>query len=129
MTFDGSPCVLLWNYSSAEKAEMDRFLAEVKAPPAVLIAKDQGYLPLKEIILAQAHGAQEFECAEKVVLFYKIPSKGIAFLIEQAKSRPLPRPIYAAVTEFSINWPLHELLADLIRERAAFAAAARQGQP
>ncbi len=120
MGLHGPPRLFLWNFSDEEKIRMDQFLAEVQAPPAVAIRKNQGYLSLQEIIHFDRSGDREFECEEKVVLFYNIPSKGISFLIDQAKRRQLPRPIYAAVTEESIHWPFHELMEDLIQEREAF---------
>ena len=122
----GPPRLFLWNYNEEEKARMDQFLAEVKAPPAVAIRKNQGYLALQEIIHLDKSGDQEFECDEKLVLFYNIPPKGISFLIDQSKRRQLPRPIYAAVTEESIHWPFHELMEDLIQEQEAFKQMSQQ---
>lgn len=124
----GPSRLLLWNYSDEEKIQMDRFLAEVQAPPAVVIRKNQGYLSLEEIIHLDKSGDLEFDCDEKLVLFYNIPPKGISFLIDQSKRRQLPRPIYAAVTEESIHWPFHELMGDLIQERKAFEQMAQQKQ-
>ena len=115
-----TPRLLVWNYTDEEKADLDRVLQEVEAPLAVNIAKDQGYLVLKDIIHSDMHGEQEFQCDEKFVLFYNIPSKGISFLIDLAKKRNLPQPIYAAVTEHSIEWPFSELAEHLIAEREEF---------
>jgi hypothetical protein len=50
----------------------------------VAIRKNQGYLSLQEIIhfdRIDRSGDREFECEEKVVLFYNIPSKGSLFLL------------------------------------------------
>ena len=125
MNMDEHPRVLLWNYTDEEKASVDAFLAEVNAPPAVAIRKNQGYLLVSEILQAQS-GERELECDEKVALFYNIPNKGISFLIDQSKKRRLPQPIYAAVTEYSIHWPFNELVEDLIAEREAFRQAAQE---
>ena len=121
---NGEPRLLLWNYSDEEKARVDQFLEEVKAPPAVEIRKNQGKLLLKEIIHSATRSDQDFECDEKIVLFYNVPSKGMSFLIDKAKERKLPSPIYAAVTEHSIEWPFHELARELVNEREAFRVAA-----
>ena len=121
---DGEPRLLLWNYSDEEKSRVDQFLEEVKAPPAVAIRKDQGKLLLKDIIHGEKRCEQDFECDEKIVLFYNVPSKGMSFLIDHAKKRKLPYPIYAAVTEHSINWSFHELARELVNEREAFRVAA-----
>ena len=121
---NGEPRMLLWNYSKEEKARVDQFLEDIKAPPAVAIEKNQGNLLLKEIIHGDKRSDKEFECDEKIVLFYNVPSKGMSFLIDKAKERKLPYPIYAAVTEHSINWPFHELAKELVNEREAFRVAA-----
>ena len=122
---NGSPRLLLWNYTEEEKARVDRLLADVNAPPAVAIRKDQGYLPISDIV-TDTRGEQDFECDEKLVLFYNIPNKGISFLIDLSKKRNLPQPIYAAVTEHSIHWPLNELMEELIAEREAFKQAQQE---
>ena len=51
------------------------------------------------------------------MLFYNIPQKGVLFLLNAFKQTDLPRPIYAVVTEHSINWPFDELLEHLVEER------------
>lgn len=127
---DGDPRLLVWNYTDEEKAALDRLLTDVQAPPAVTIEKAQGHLPLKDIIHTDNRADTDFECDEKIVLFYNIPPKGMSFLIDVAKKRPLPRPIYAAVTEHSIEWPFSELAEHLIEEREEFrkrVAATREG--
>lgn len=124
---NGSPRLLLWNYTDEEKARVDQLLADVNAPPAVVIRKDQGYLPISDIVHTEKRGEQEFECDEKLVLFYNIPNKGISYLIDLSKKRNLPQPIYAAVTEHSIRWPFNELMEELIAEREAFKQA-QQGE-
>lgn len=125
---DGTPRLLVWNYTDEEKANLDHLLKDVEAPLAVTITKDQGHLVLKDIIHSDAHGEQEFECDEKFVLFYNIPPKGISFLIDLAKKRNLPQPIYAAVTEHSIEWPFSELAEHLLAEREEFRKRVAEAQ-
>jgi hypothetical protein len=114
---DKEPHLLVWNYTGEEKAELDGILQELAAPPAVTIEKDQGHLLLKEIIHTDKRSEEELHHDEKVLLFYNIPQKGILFLMDAFKKRELPRPIYAVVTEHSINWPFSKLLEHLIEER------------
>ncbi len=125
---DGTPRLLLWNYSEEELTLVSQVLEAVKAPPAVPIRKDQGYLLLKEIIHTDKRAEQEFECDEKVILFYNIPNKGMSFLIDLAKRKQLPVSIYASVTEHSIEWPFNELVEELVTEREAFRQAAKQNE-
>lgn len=125
---NGAPRLLVWNYTDEEKAALDRLLKDVEAPPAVTIAKDQGHLLVKEIVHTDKHADEEFECDEKIVLFYNIPPKGMSLLIDLAKKRHLPYPIYAAVTEHSIEWPFSELAEHLIEEREEFRKRVAEAQ-
>lgn len=111
------PRLLVWNYTSEEKHKLDTLLKEIGAPPAVDIDKAQGRLPLREIIDGDGPSEETFTSDEKVVLFYNIPQKGVLFLLNTFKQKDLPRPIYAVVTEHSINWPFNELLEHLVEER------------
>ncbi len=120
---DGEARLLLWNYTRDEKAELDRFLEELKAPPAVTIEKNQGYVLLKDIIHGAKRSEKEYECDEKIVLFYNVPPKGISFLINTGKERRLPSPIYASVTAHSIEWPFCKLAQELLHEREAVRVA------
>jgi len=124
----GEPRLLVWNYTDEEKTALDQLLKDVQAPPAVTIEKDQGHLSLTEIVHTDKRTENTFECDEKIVLFYNIPPKGMSFLIDVSKKRPLPRPIYAAVTEHSIEWPFSELADHLIEEREEFRKRVAQSQ-
>jgi len=124
----GEPRFLVWNYSEEEKRNFDQYLEGVGAPCARTIKKNQGFLTLREIIHTEKTLDREFECPEKVLLFYNIPSKGVYFLINDFKSRNLPRPIYAVVTEHSINWPFSELVDHLIEERETIRKLSKKKQ-
>jgi hypothetical protein len=81
------------------------------------IEATQGHLTLREIIHSNAHSEEPFVSYEKVVLFYNVPRNGVFFLINIFKERDLPQPIYAVVTEHSIEWPFSRLLEHLVEER------------
>lgn len=114
---EGAPRLLVWNYSKEEKERLDALLKEIGAPPAVTIEKGRGNLTLREIIHTDTHSESEFSSDEKVILFYNIPQKGVFFLIDTFNKSSFPRPIYAVVTEHSIEWPFSELLDHLVGEK------------
>jgi len=113
------PRLLVWNFTPEEKEKLDRMLELVKAPPAFSISPEQGHMLVRDILHSNQVGTEAFVCDEKIVLFYNIPQKGVLFLIQKFKDANLPRPIFAVVTEHSINWPFSELAAHLIEERRA----------
>ena len=118
---DQEPRLLVWNYSPEEKQQLDSLLQEIGAPRAVSIAPNQGHLLLREILADEEGSGEMLQSDEKVVLFFNIVQKGVHFLIDTFKQTELPRPIYAIVTEHSINWPFSELLEHLVQEREALA--------
>jgi len=123
---DKEPRLLVWGYTPEEKGALDGVLAELKAPPAFSIEKDQGRVVLRDIVHEGKRSEEILENDEKVLLFYNIPQKGILFLMDMFKKRDLPRPIYAMVTEHSIEWPFDELLEHLVEERDSAAAARKR---
>lgn len=126
---DQKPRLLVWNFTPEEKAELDRMLELVKAPPAFNISPHQGHMLVRDILHSDHVGTEAFVCEEKIVLFYNIPQKGIFFLIQKFKDADLPRPIFAVVTEHSINWPFSELAAHLIEERRAARERSTSTEP
>ena len=111
------PKLLVWNHTPEEKAELDALLKGIGAPGAVSIPEAHGYLTLREIIAGNGEPGQVLESQEKVILFHSIPQKGVFFLIDLFRKTDLPQPIYAVVTEHSIDWPFNELLGHLVQER------------
>jgi hypothetical protein len=109
--------LLVWNYTEEEKSRLDGVLKEIGAPPALSIEPGQGRLKLGDIIDGGGSHGEPLVSAEKVILFHEIPHKGVLFLMKFFKQTDLPRPIYAVVTEHSIQWPFHELLEHLVEER------------
>jgi hypothetical protein len=123
---DQAPRLLSWNYSSDEQKRLEEILKELGAPPVVAIERNQGHLPLREIIHTGNCCGKDFDSEEKVVLFYNIPQKGVFLLINVFKQKELPPSIYAVVTEHSIKWAFSDLLEHLIEERNAMAARAME---
>ena len=114
---EGRSRLLVWNYTEAEKSRLDDILRQIGAPPAVTIEPGQGRMKVGDIIEGKSPDGDPLVCDEKVILFHEIPHKGILFLMDFLKQTDLPRPIYAVVTEHSVQWPFHELLEHLIEER------------
>ena len=56
---------------------------------------------------------------EKAIIFNHIPASRMNLFIESLKKYRMKTPIMAVVTEQSIYWTLHELLTQLVHERAA----------
>jgi hypothetical protein len=115
------PKLLVWGYTREEVLTLNSFLQEMGAPPAILINPEQGRLTLRQIIHGELSG-EPLQLEERVILFDNVPNRGVQFLISALKAVPLHSPIYAVVTEHSIEWPFHELVQHLVKEREAWKA-------
>lgn len=111
------PRILLWDYSFEEMLGMDDFFQETGAPLVQAIEKDQGNLPIKDILFSDMRSDQEYSCNEKVMLFFNVPAQTIHTIMREAKKRDLPKTIYAVVTKDSIEWTFADLLSHLVKER------------
>ena len=114
---DSSPRILLWNYSYEEMLAVDLLLQTVSAPLLQAIERDQGNLPVHEILFTDKRSDKPFSCDEKVMLFFNVPAKTIHDVMDVMKEGSLPRPIYAAVTRESIEWTFSDLVDHLVKER------------
>jgi len=114
---DQGPRILLWNYTVEEMLQIDRFFQEIGAPSACVIEKDQGHLLVHEILFTDKRAEEGFSCDEKIMLFYNTPAEIIHTVMSRSKNMELPRPIYAMVTEQSIQWKFSYLADHLIKER------------
>jgi hypothetical protein len=114
---DPSPRILLWNYSYEEMLAVDLLLQTVSAPLLQAIERDQGNLPVHEILFTDKRSDKPFSCDEKVMLFFNVPARTIHDVMDVMKKGSLPRPIYAAVTRESIEWTFSDLVDHLVKER------------
>ncbi len=114
---NADPRILLWNYSFEEMLQLDHFFQSVEAPLVQAIEKDQGHLLVEDILFSDKRSDQEFSCDEKVMLFFNVPGTTIHTIMQEAKKWDLPKPIYAVVTDQSIQWTFAELADHLIKER------------
>ncbi len=117
---DSHPRILLWNYSVEELLRIDLFFGEIDAAPIQVIEKDQGHLRVHEILFTDKKADKEYVCDEKVMLFYNVPAETIHRVMQESKQRDLPRPIYAVVTNQSIEWQFSHLVDHLVKERNFF---------
>jgi hypothetical protein len=114
---DSSPKILLWNYSVEEMIELDRLFERVGAPEVKPVEKDQGDLPVHELLFTDNRCGTEFSCDERVMIFYNVPAPMIHTIMQETKGLEIPRPIFAVVTPQSIEWKFSELVDHLVKER------------
>ncbi len=118
---DTSPRILVWNYSDEELRSFELFLGEMGGPKVERIGKRQGHLLVRDILFTDKVSDEEFDSDEKVALFYNVQADIVQKVVSSIRSRrDLVRPIFAVVTQHSIDWRFSHLVGELIKERNYF---------
>jgi len=111
--------ILTFGYTDSEQKRIDERLAEIGVPQPFRLEKRHGSVVIGDILLQEAIGDEEFDCRERLVLFYNLSESGVRSLMHVFKSLEIPKPIFAIVTETSITWTLQRLMVHLIEEKRA----------
>jgi len=111
--------VLTFGFTDSERELIDERLAEIGVPPPARLEKRHGSVVIGDILRQGATGSEEFDCRERLVLFYNLSDAGVRSLMQVFKSLEIPKPIFAIVTETSITWTLRQLMEHLIEEKRA----------
>jgi hypothetical protein len=111
--------VLTFGFTDSERERIDERLAEIGVPPPARLEKRHGSVVIGDILRQGAIGSEEFDCRERLVLFYNLSDAGVRSLMQVFKSLEVPKPIFAIVTQTSITWTLRQLMEHLIEEKRA----------
>jgi hypothetical protein len=111
--------ILIFGFSAEEQSRIDQHLAAVGIPAPTRLEKRHGKVVIGDILRKSAIGEEEFDCDERLVLFFNLSDGGVRSLIQVFKSIEIPKPIFAVVTETSTTWTLEHLMAHLIEEKRA----------
>ncbi len=111
--------ILTFGFSAAEHERIDARLSEIGVPAPTRLQKGHGSVVIGDILREGAVGTEDFDCRERLVLFYNLSDAGVRSLMQVFKSLGIPKPIFAVVTETSITWTLRQLMEHLIEEKRA----------
>jgi hypothetical protein len=109
--------ILTFGFTGPEQQCIEDRLGEIGVPPPTRLERRHGSIVIGDILREGAIGEEEFDCRERLVLFYSLSEAGVRSLMQVFKSLEIPKPIFAIVTETSITWTLQQLLEHLIEEK------------
>lgn len=115
---DTSPRIYYWGFTPDELLLFDAFLQELSAPESLVIEPEHGHLTVREILSSEKKAGEAFIPNEKVMLFSNVPAEIIQKIMKEAKTRDVPRPIYAMVTKENVSWKFSDLVDHLKKEHA-----------
>ena len=111
--------ILTFGYTDTEQKRINERLAEIGVHPPTRLEKRHGSVVIGDILRKGKIGTEEFDCQERLVLFYNLSDGGVRSLMQVFKSLGIPKPIFAIVTETSMTWTLEQLMEHLIEEKRA----------
>lgn len=114
---------LVCGFSASEQLRFTEVLEKGKLLdlPVVFVAGDRAESLLGEIVeLPGGTGLDQDSDLERAVILSGITEKELHAVLRGYRERGLPPPLWATLTETSIEWPLSELLRELASEREAF---------
>ncbi len=114
-------CLLIAGFTEEEKTVLSKFIKEIEFPAFVEISPNQSKLTISEILKGKMGSIERKPFAERFIIFHNFQRSEISAFISVYKTLNLPRPLFAAVTPYSINWTLEKLLHDLTEERNGIA--------
>ena len=115
---DSNPRVLTWNLADAPG--WTELLVASGAPAPRAVNTEFGQAFVHELLFETALPGPGLVSAERLVLFFNVEADVIRAVMRAAREAGLARPIYATVTETSIEWRFRDLLEHLVEEREHF---------
>jgi hypothetical protein len=111
--------LLIYGFSDSQYQRIEQRLAQIGVPAPARLERRHGSAVIGDVLRRGTVGAEELDCDERLVLFYKVSDAGVSSLMRVFKSLEVPKPIFAVVTPTSITWTLAELMQHLIEEKRA----------
>lgn len=126
---DGKTCILVFGYDPKALEAIRAYAASMNIPEVIDVTPALAHNTLGQLI--EGNGAMSDKpvthTAPAVVL-NGVSSAELNQFVQNFRSLGLPRCLFAVVTETSIRWKFHDLVADLLEERAMFEKMRQEKQ-
>ncbi len=120
--------ILIFGYNEEENNKIKNFCLKNHFPEPVILCQSHKKILIKDLLINRYEPQDCIVRQDNLILFNKLPNYEISRFIDLFKKEGLRIPLWAAVTEHSINWSLEELLTELKKEREEFEKAKKQAE-
>lgn len=113
--------ILLYHFTASEIKQLRGAARIVGITEVILITPEEGNQTIRQILDNQPGPPCEDAPRQKAVIFNGISGNKVSVFLDLMKKFRFARPLIAMVTEQSIDWPLKEVIANLIDERMSLS--------
>lgn len=118
---EGKTCILVFGYDPLQLNAIKKYASELGIPEVIEVKKDETYNTLRQLIDGKGNvSSKKLEHGSPAIVLNAVASSELNGFVHNFKSLGLPKCLFAMVTETSINWKFHDLITDLLEERAMF---------
>lgn len=126
---EGRTCILVYGYDPIALSKIREYAKALNGIETVEVKKDQTYNTLSQLIDQTGNVSKQQENHEEpAVILNAVSSSELNQFVHNFRSLGLKSPLFAMVTETSINWRFHDLIDDLLEERAMFLKMKQEQQ-
>jgi hypothetical protein len=118
----GPRAVLVCGFAPSEQKTVIKLLENIRLTdvPVIFAADADTEICVGELLTLPNQSGRNTDCdIERAIVLSGITEKELQKILSNYKGSGLPRPLWAALTPFSENWPLSSLLEELKKERIA----------
>ena len=118
---EGNTCILVFGYDALALNTIKSYAANLGVEKVIEIHKNQAYNTLGQLIDGKGNTSpKEVTHTTPAIVLNAVSNAELNQFVHNFKTLNLPRPLFAMVTPTSINWKFHDLVDDLLEEKAMF---------
>lgn len=117
----GKTCILVFGYDPLEFNLIKAYANSLNNIEAIEIKSNATYNTLQQLINGTGNISKQVATHKSpAIVLNAVSQLELNQFVHEFKTLNLKRPLFAMVTETSINWRFHDLVDDLLEERAMF---------
>lgn len=119
---EGNTCILIYGYDAQGQEILKKYANAQGIEALIVIENDMTHNTLDTLIHGQATKADASDnLGSPAIILHAVSQAELNSIVHNYKQLGLPRCLFAMVTPTSIHWKFHDLMSDLLEERAMIA--------
>lgn len=118
---DGKTCILVYGYDAIALNRIKKYAESMNLVEVIEVKVNQTYNTLQQLINGAGNvSSQPVKHTAPAIVLNAVSNAELNQFVHNFRTLGLPRCLFAMVTPTSIHWKFHDLIKDLLEERAMF---------